>query len=373
MTATTLDKVQVDGLTIAYRELGSGPPVLLLHGWPTSSFLWRDVMSRLRSTTAWWRSTYRASVRPTSRWASDTTSTCSSRTLDGFLAALGIEEVGLAVHDLGGPVGVHWALHHPERVTKLALLNTLVYPEFSEAVLQFITACSTPELREQLTSPAGLEAAMRLGLADEGHLTDEVLAAVREPFQTADSRRALADAGIGLQPEGFVEIARLLPSLRIPVRVIYGAQDQILPDIADTMARVKNGPAAGRGHGAARLRSLPAGGGWRRDRRAARALLRRRLSAQAASPARSAAVTSSIAARDARPTLTVLQKPCTRPAWRRTVTGTPASRNRAAYSSPSSRNTSNPATATCAGGRPPRSSASRGDTRGSSAASGAGR
>jgi pimeloyl-ACP methyl ester carboxylesterase len=44
MTATTLDTVQVDGLTIAYRELGSGPPVLLLHGWPTSSFLWRDLM-----------------------------------------------------------------------------------------------------------------------------------------------------------------------------------------------------------------------------------------------------------------------------------------------------------------------------------------
>ena len=80
---------------------------------------------------------------------------------------------------------------------------------------------------------------MRLGLADERHLTDEVLAAVREPFQTADSRRALADAGIGLQPEGFVEIERLLPSLRVPVRVIYGAQDRILPDIADTMARVK--------------------------------------------------------------------------------------------------------------------------------------
>ena len=80
---------------------------------------------------------------------------------------------------------------------------------------------------------------MRLGLADESHLTDEVLGAVREPFQTADSRRALADAGIGLQPEGFVEIARLLPSLRIPVRVIYGAQDRILPDIADTMGRVK--------------------------------------------------------------------------------------------------------------------------------------
>jgi haloalkane dehalogenase len=162
------------------------------------------------------------------------------RTLDGFLAALGIEEAGLAVHDLGGPVGVHWAVHRPQRVTRLALLNTLIYPEFSEAVLQFIKACSTPELREQLTSPAGLEAAIGLGLADEANLTDEVAAAVREPFRTEESRRALADAGIGLEREGFAEIARLLPTLRMPVRVIYGERDRILPDVAETMARVKS-------------------------------------------------------------------------------------------------------------------------------------
>ena len=40
-----LDTVTLDGgLRLAYRELGSGPPVLLLHGWPTSSLLWRNVM-----------------------------------------------------------------------------------------------------------------------------------------------------------------------------------------------------------------------------------------------------------------------------------------------------------------------------------------
>jgi len=44
MTAAALDRVEVNGLNIAYRDLGSGLPVLLLHGWPTSSFLWRDVM-----------------------------------------------------------------------------------------------------------------------------------------------------------------------------------------------------------------------------------------------------------------------------------------------------------------------------------------
>jgi pimeloyl-ACP methyl ester carboxylesterase len=239
MTAAALDTVEVDNLTLAYRELGSGPPVLLLHGWPTSSYLWREVMRPIAEhnrVLAIDLPGFGGSDKPLGvRYGFE----LFDRTLDGFLAALGIEEVGLAVHDLGGPIGLHWTVHRPQRVTRLALLNTLVYPEFSEAVLQFIKACSTPELRDQLTSPAGLEAAMGLGLADEASLTDEVLAAVREPFQSEESRRALADAGIGLEPEGFVEIARLLPSLRMPVRVVYGERDRILPDVAQTMARVK--------------------------------------------------------------------------------------------------------------------------------------
>jgi pimeloyl-ACP methyl ester carboxylesterase len=239
MTVTTLERLQVDGLTIAYRELGSGPPVLLLHGWPTSSHLWREVMlpiAERNRVLAIDLPGFGGSDKPRGvRYGFE----LFERTIDGFLDALAVEEVGLAGHDLGGPIGLHWAVHRPERVTRLALLNTLVYPEFSEAVLEFVKACSTPELREQLTSPAGLEAAMKLGLADEANLTDEVLAAVREPFQTEEARRALADAGIGLEPEGFVEIARLLPSLRMPVRVIYGEQDRILPDVGETMTRVK--------------------------------------------------------------------------------------------------------------------------------------
>jgi pimeloyl-ACP methyl ester carboxylesterase len=239
MAATTLERLEVDGLTIAYREMGSGPAVLLLHGWPTSSFLWREVMLPIAEhnrVLAIDLPGFGGSDKPLGvRYGFE----LFERTLDGFLAALGVEEVGLAVHDLGGPIGLHWAVHRPERVTRLAVLNTLVYPEFSEAVLQFIKACSTPELREQLTSPAGLEAAMGLGLADEANLTAEVLEGVREPFRSPESRRALADAGIGLEPEGFAEIARLLPSLRMPVRVIYGEQDRILPDVGETMTRVK--------------------------------------------------------------------------------------------------------------------------------------
>jgi pimeloyl-ACP methyl ester carboxylesterase len=230
---------EVDGLTLAYREMGSGSPVLLLHGWPTSSFLWRDVMvpiARRNRVIALDLPGFGASDKPLGRQYSFE---FFADSIDGLLASLEIERTAIGVHDLGGPVGLHWALNHRDRVTKVAVLNTLVYPEFSEAVLQFIRMCSTPDTRAWVTSPEGLEAAMRLGVADDSRLTDEVFAGVREPFSTPESRQALADAGIGLEQDGFAEIARLLPSLSVPVRIVYGERDRILPDIADTVTRMK--------------------------------------------------------------------------------------------------------------------------------------
>lgn len=239
MLRESLETIQVDGRTIAYREAGSGPPVLLIHGWPTSSFLWRNVMpaiARANRVVAIDLPGFGASDKPLeTRYDFP----LFERAIDALLAELDIDAVGLAVHDLGGPIGLHWVLQQPERVTKLALLNTLAYPEFSPAVVEFVTRCATPGLREQLTSPEGLAEAMRLGVAEEACLTAEVIAGVQEPFGDDDARRALADAGIGLDPQGFAEIAAQLPSLRMPVRIVYGERDEILIDVADTMARVK--------------------------------------------------------------------------------------------------------------------------------------
>ena len=231
--------VHVDGLRLAYRELGDGPAVLLIHGWPTSSFLWREVMkpiARANRVIAIDLPGFGASDKPV---GARYTFEFFERALDGFLAQLGVDRVGLAVHDLGGPIGLHWAIERPERVTRLALLNTLVYPEFSEATKEFVRACASPELAEKITSPSGLASIMRDGLADPSRLSPAVLAAVQEPFGTPEARRALADAGIGVSRRGFVQIARQLPTLRIPVRVVYGARDRVLPDVAETMTRVK--------------------------------------------------------------------------------------------------------------------------------------
>ena len=230
--------VEVDGLRLHYLESGSGEPVLLLHGWPTSSFLYRNVIGYVA------RNSRAIALDLPGFGSSDKPLDASydfrfySRVLDGFLGALGIGATSLVVHDLGGPIGLYWACQHPERLRKLVLLNTLVYPDLSPAVILFVAACRTPGLRALISGPWGLKTAMRVGVSDPDVLTEETIRAVQTPFQTWDARRALLKAGYGLNPRGFKEIARLLPALRGPVLALYGERDRILPDVAKTMRRV---------------------------------------------------------------------------------------------------------------------------------------
>ena len=234
-----LQSVEVDGLKVAYRELGAGPPVLLIHGWPTSSFLWRNVMPAIAEhnrVVAIDLPGYGGSSKPEpSRYGFD----LYDRTLTGFTEALEMRDLGLAVHDVGGPVGLHWAVRRPERISKLALLNTLVYPELSLAAKAFLIGGRLPLARNLLTTDFFLTQAMRTGISRRDRRTDEMLEGVLAPFRTREARAALAAAGVRFEPQGLVEIAEKLPAFEIPVRIVYGERDRILPDVAKTMARVK--------------------------------------------------------------------------------------------------------------------------------------
>ena len=230
--------LRVGNLRLHYRELGAGPPVLLLHGWPTSSFLWRKVMLPMAAhnrVLALDLPGFGDSDKP----ADGYTFRFYREAIAGFLDALAIDRVGLAVHDLGGPLGLSFAVNAKERVSALALLNTLVYAKPSWAVMAFMLACRLPLLRDYLTSEAGLKLAMQIGMTRTDLITPELLAGVYRPFTTAAARRALYRTPLRLSPRGMLQIGRELPSLAVPVRVIYGARDRILPDVARTMARVK--------------------------------------------------------------------------------------------------------------------------------------
>ena len=238
MTVAEIQRIEIDGLTLGYRELGAGPAVLLLHGWPTSSWLWRDMMEPIARTNrviALDLPGFGASDKPSDQHYGFR---FYDGVLDGFLEALEIDRLGLAVHDLGGPVGVHWAIHNQDRVEGLALLNTMVYPQTSWAVKLFIVTCTLPVARSWITSPAGIKFAMRLGVNDKPRMDADALRPYQEPFESKEARQALAATARDLSIGGLKRIEAALPDLKFPIRIVYGEDDRILPDVAKTMNRV---------------------------------------------------------------------------------------------------------------------------------------
>lgn len=229
----------IGGLNIHYRTCGTGHPVLLVHGWPTSSHLWRDVMPKIAAAGA-----RAVAIDLPGFGGSDKPVDGSysfpffARAIDGLVDQLGSDTIDLVVHDLGGPVGLFWAASNPARVRRLGLLNTIVYPELSWAVILFMLVNRVPGVRDVFTGPRGLAWAMQLGVARR--LSPDEIDAYVAPFETAGARRALQKAAGGnLHRDGMTKIEAYIKQLSIPVRVIYGDRDPILPEVAATMRRVK--------------------------------------------------------------------------------------------------------------------------------------
>ncbi|MBT3529164.1 MAG: haloalkane dehalogenase [Porticoccaceae bacterium] len=123
----------IKGKNIAYIDVGDGAPIVLLHGNPTSSYLWRNVIPHLEGTG-------RVIVPdlighgdseklPDSEGPERYSFEITYEYLAGLLEELNItEDVTLVIHDWGSALGFHWAKHHPEAVKGIAYMEAIVCP-----------------------------------------------------------------------------------------------------------------------------------------------------------------------------------------------------------------------------------------------------
>src|SRR4051794_32033037 len=117
------------GTTSFVREQGRGAPVVLLHGVPSSSFLYRKVIPVLAQQglrgVAFDFPGLGLAERPVDF---DYTWSGLARWLGEAIDALELDRCHLVVHDIGGPIGCEWAVRNPDRVLSLTALNTLLDP-----------------------------------------------------------------------------------------------------------------------------------------------------------------------------------------------------------------------------------------------------
>jgi pimeloyl-ACP methyl ester carboxylesterase len=131
--ATSIHRVEADGVQVFYRSSGeaNAPVVLLLHGYPSSSFMFRELIPRLANH-------YRVIAPdlpgfgftevPSERQYSYTFDQLAL-TIDAFTRALKIDRYAIYVFDYGAPTGFRLAMAHPERVTAIISQNGNAYEE----------------------------------------------------------------------------------------------------------------------------------------------------------------------------------------------------------------------------------------------------
>lgn len=223
-----LHHIEVGGRRWAYLDTGGeGPLVLCVHGLPTSSAEWHGVVAELAGEA-------RVVVPDLPGFGmSDPADAHSLRALAGHMTAFAEEvlgdapEIHLVLHDIGGPIGLTWAMRNLVKVASITLLNTTTFwwqllppPPALAGLL------GGAPLVERLLTRRLFVAALRATY--QRPVPEGTAEAHWRPYEVDEAkRRVLAEVlasyrrSVGM----LAEVNRALPSMQMPVNVVWGARD----------------------------------------------------------------------------------------------------------------------------------------------------
>jgi len=222
----------INDTRIAYGVHGSGEPVVLLHGTPSSSYIWRNVMPHLVAAGyqvhVFDLLGYGLSERP---WDTkiDTSMTAQVPILEGLLAFWGLDTFHLVAHDIGGGVAQRFGIQSTERLRSLTMIDVVSYDSY-------------PSKRTRQQMDAGLEALIEAPDAlHRSHFSDWLLSTVQNKQKLRDDAHDVflefISGPVGqasmfqhqvrhYDPRHTMELADQLHELgQVPVKLIWGADD----------------------------------------------------------------------------------------------------------------------------------------------------
>jgi len=221
---------------IAYLRKGQGPPLLLLHGIPTSSYLWRDVIDPLSVTFDVLAPDLLGYGDSDKRLDADLSIAAQARYMVAVMESLGIHQAAVVGHDIGGGVAQLMAVDEPDRVARLILIDSIADNNWP---VPDIARLKEPAW-DQILVDRDLRPGFRKGLEDgttrEGVVTDELVNEIARPFSDQGSRRAYLRAARALNNRDLTSRSRHIEEITTPTLILWGANDRFLePRWAQTL------------------------------------------------------------------------------------------------------------------------------------------
>lgn len=231
---------------IHYREAGSGPALVFVHGWAVNGTLWDAVAERLAGShrcilVDWPFGSHPEPLPP----EADLSPPGAARLVADTLAALDLEDVTLVGNDSGGAICQLVVTRHPERVARLVLTNSDCLEEFPPGHFKLLVeALRVPGAWSVLSAGFALRSLQRSPLA-YGSLTREpisdeildswVLPARRNGLVRRDSGKFAS----GMNPEHTLDAAAKLSEVEIPVLLAWGDADTFFRyELAERLERI---------------------------------------------------------------------------------------------------------------------------------------
>lgn len=128
---------------MTYTDVGEGPPVVFLHGNPTSAHLYRHLIRELAPAYRCIAPDYLGFGRSAAPSDFSYRPPAHATLVETLLRTLSLSEMTLVLHDWGGPIGLSYALRHPDTVRRLVLMNTWGWPLTHRPIVQAVSRLLT--------------------------------------------------------------------------------------------------------------------------------------------------------------------------------------------------------------------------------------
>ncbi len=207
----------------------TGPALVLLHGWPSSSLLWRHLIPELS------KHFYVLVPDLPGHGKSDKPETARydlamfrSFILD-FFDALDLKKAHLCVHDLGGMAGLSFAVRHPERINKFIVMNTSPYSNWSFAIRASIFLLKQKALTRFFLNRFIFREVLKNGFYNKQLVTSKTVNIFRSSWTESKQDRDAFSRTIAVPPEFMVEDREALRKINLSTLILWGKKDVFFP------------------------------------------------------------------------------------------------------------------------------------------------
>jgi len=229
-------KIRTFAGDIAYLRTGQGPPLVLLHGIPSSSYLWRDVIEPLSATFEVLAPDLLGFGDSDKRMDVDLSIAAQARYVVAFMETIGVHQAAVAGHDIGGGVAQLMAVDEPQRVARLILIDSIVDNNWPIPDIARLKEPAWDQIMVNIDLRRGLRKGLEAGVVTPGRVTDEMVDEWTRPFQDLGGRRAYLRAARALNNRDLTSRAKHIDEIETPTLILWGANDAFLePGWAETL------------------------------------------------------------------------------------------------------------------------------------------